>query len=225
MNTHALVYLGFVVLPAAVAAVVAWAGKSKALALSILVWMLIAAALALSGILRRFNSTPPPIALFLVSGFVATVAIGRSPWVRHLIELPVGLLIGFHAFRILVELLLHESSTIGLAPPQMTWSGYNFDVVTGLTALVFAPFARSAPKWLVLVWNCCGLALLIVVMGIATVSFPTRFQLMHPDNAWVASFPYVWLPSILVTAALLGHLVIFRKLVSRRSPDAIPVQP
>jgi len=35
---------------------------------------------------------------------------------------------------------------------------------------------------------------------------------MEPSNTWVAFFPYVWLPSILVTAALLGHIVVFRKL-------------
>jgi hypothetical protein len=35
---------------------------------------------------------------------------------------------------------------------------------------------------------------------------------MRPDNTWVASFPYVWLPAILVTAALLGHIIIFRRL-------------
>jgi hypothetical protein len=217
MSSATLVYLGFIVLPLAVATMISWAAKSRALALTILLWMLLAAALAQLGVLQRFNATPPPIAIFLLCAFIGTVAISRSDWVRHLVDLPLGILIAFHAFRIVVELLLHESSTIGLCPPQMTWRGYNFDVATGLTALVLAPFARTWPRWLVIAWSFMGLALLAVVVTVAVVSFPTRFQLMRPDNTWVASFPYVWLPAILVTAALLGHLIIFRKLASART--------
>jgi hypothetical protein len=116
-----------------------------------------------------------------------------------------------------VEILIHMSSTIGLAPTQMTWSGYNFDIFTGVTALALAPFAKAAPARLVFLWNWLGLALLMWVVGIAIVSLPTRFQLMRPDSTWVASFPYVWLPTVLVKAALLGHIVIFRKLAMKRN--------
>jgi hypothetical protein len=218
LNVHALVYVGFIVLPVAVAIVIAWAGKSTVLTFSILLWMVLAAALARSGLLNHFNSMPPPMAVFLAAGIIGTIAAGSSRWARHLIKLPLETLIGFEAFRIVVEVLIHKASTLGLAPPQMTWSGYNFDIATGVTALCLAPFARSVPRWLIFIWNCLGLALLLVVVGIAAVSFPTRFQLIRPDNSWVADFPYVWLPSILVTAALLGHVIIFRKLGRKQSP-------
>ncbi len=197
---------------------IAWAAKSWPLTFSILAWMLTAAALALSGTLNHFSSTPPPIGLLVVGGLIVTVAVGMSRWVARLIELPLAVLVAAQAFRILVEILIHKSSTIGLAPRQMTWDGYNFDVVTGITALALAPFARTAPTWLVVTWNSLGLALLSWVVGIAAVSFPTAFQLLRPDNTWVASFPYVWLPSILVTAALLGHIIVFRKLVAKQIP-------
>jgi hypothetical protein len=202
-----------------VALLVAWAAGSVRLTFSILAWMLIAAVLALSGLLNRFSATPPPIALLVISGFIGTIAVGTSSWVRRLIELPLATLIAAQAFRIFVEILIHESSTIGLAPLQMTWEGYNSDILTGVTALALAPFARAVPTRLVFIWNCLGLALLIWVVGIAIVSFPTPFQLLRPDNTWVASFPYVWLPSLLVPAALLGHIVIFRKLATKRIPD------
>ncbi len=201
-----------------VAGSVARAAKSWQLTLFILAWMLIAAALALSGKLNHFNATPPPIGLLVVSGLIATIAVGTSRLVARLVELPFAVLIAAQAVRILVEILIHASSTIGLAPRQMTWDGYNFDVVTGITALVFAPFAGIAPSWFIFSWNCLGLALLLWVTGIAAVSFPTAFQLLRPDNIWVASFPYVWLPSILVTAALLGHIIVFRKLATKRIP-------
>ncbi len=211
---HAFVHIGFIALPIAVALLVAWAARYWPLAIGILAWMLITAGFALSGTLQHFNSMPPPIGLLMMSGFIATVAVGRSRWVNRLIELPLAALIAAQAFRILVEILIHESSKVGLAPPQMTWDGYNFDIVTGVTALALAPFAR-VPTWLILAWNFLGLGLLLWVVGIAIVSFPTPLQLLRPDNTWVASFPYVWLPSVLVTAALLGHIVLFRKLLRK----------
>jgi hypothetical protein len=33
-------------------------------------------------------------------------------------------------------------------------------------------------------------------------------------NVWVTYPPYVWLPAIMVTAALAGHLLIFRALLA-----------
>jgi hypothetical protein len=160
---------------------------------------------------------PPPIALLFISGFIGTIALGRSRLADRLIQLPLSALVGAQAFRIVVEILIHTSSSIDLAPPQMTWNGYNFDIVTGVTALALAPFASAVSKKLILLWNCLGMALLIIVVGIAVASFPTPFQRMHPDNTWLASFPYVWLPTVLVTAALLGHVILFRKLAMLRS--------
>ncbi|HVF72811.1 MAG TPA: hypothetical protein VM940_14510 [Chthoniobacterales bacterium] len=212
MSASLLVSVGFIVLPIAVAAALAWTAMSRALSLSIVAWLVLSAALALSGILIHFEWVPPPIGLLLVAGFIGTIAAGRSSWVEHLIELPWSILIGFHAFRILVEILIHTATTIDLAPPQMSWHGFNFDIVTGVSALLLAPFARSAPKGLIFAWNILGLTLLLAVVTVAAVSFPTRLQLMRPDNSWVAVFPYVWLPAVLVTAALLGHIIIFRKL-------------
>ena len=38
-------------------------------------------------------------------------------------------------------------------------------------------------------------------------------------NTWVLFVPYVWLPVILVTAAVFGHIVITRALLSRAAAD------
>ena len=212
MSGQFFVWIGFILLPVTVAIGIALAAKSRTLTFVIVGWMMLAAVLAQSGILSHFDWLPPPIAIVFAAGFVGTIALGCSSVAGNLVKLPIAILTGFHAFRIIVEILIHKAATTGLAPPQMSWSGYNFDVITGVSALCLAPFARLAPRWLILAWNCLGLTLLAVVVGIAVVSFPTRFQLMQPSNTWVATFPYVWLPSILVTAALLGHIVVFRKL-------------
>ena len=56
----------------------------------------------------------------------------------------------------------------------------------------------------------------IVTIGI--FSLPTEFRIFmnEPANTFVAYVPYVWLPAVLVQAALLGHLLIFRWLWAQR---------
>ncbi|MCX6850681.1 MAG: hypothetical protein NTY98_17305 [Verrucomicrobia bacterium] len=212
-----LVESGFAVLAVIVAIVVAAATRSAWVSAGICVWVLLAALLAKSGVLLRFATVPPPIGLLILSGCALTLWLGFSSAGHRIASLPVSWLVGFQSFRIVVEILIHRSSTLGLAPPQMTWSGMNFDILTGVTALIIAPFASRVPRAMVFAWNTMGLGLLLWVVLVAALSFPTAFQVFHPDNIWVARFPYVWLPSVLVTAALLGHVVVFRKLLKTRA--------
>jgi hypothetical protein len=69
----------------------------------------------------------------------------------------------------------------------------------------------------VLVWNVLGLALLVNVVVVAVLLTP-RFRYFGDDqlNVWVTYPPFVWLPAVMVLAALAGHLVIFRALVAPR---------
>jgi hypothetical protein len=68
-----------------------------------------------------------------------------------------------------------------------------------------------AGRRLVLAWNIMGLALLVNIVVVAILSTP-RFAAFGPDrlNTFVTYPPFVWLPTVLVLAALAGHLIIFR---------------
>jgi hypothetical protein len=105
-------------------------------------------------------------------------------------------------------------------PVQMSFSGRNFDIFTGITALIVAALVRwgRAGRGLVLAWNILGLALLVNIMVIAILATP-RIQYFGPRNInfFVAYPPFVWLPAIMVLAALAGHLIIFRALKSAKS--------
>lgn len=224
--------LGFWVLPAlmialllvAVAAVSQRAGLSPpersrrlvGVGLSVTGFWLLGLGLAASGLLA-FGPLPPPPFLLFVSGFALTVAFARSrvgvDLVRHL---PLSLLVGFQAFRILVELLLHRGALDGLTPPQMTYTGFNFDVVTGLAAVVVGVgidrglLGRRAAQ----AFNILGILLLANVLTIAVLSMPTplRTFVSYPVNEWIASAPFIGLPTILVPFAVLGHLLLWKRL-------------
>ena len=86
------------------------------------------------------------------------VAVGRILLARSSIGdrlargLPLAYLVGFQAFRFPLELAIHRAYVEGVMPVQMSYSGRNFDIVTGLTALVLAAALAMArvPRWLVL---------------------------------------------------------------------------
>ncbi len=189
------------------------AGKRAALGIGL--WLVITAVLSATGQLAYFGN-PPRLLPILVISFAGVVWLSRSPALN---ELPLALLIGTQSFRIPVELLIHQAVVEGIAPPQMTWPpmGLNLDVLTGVTALLIAPLAKRLSRPVILVWNTAGLALLAWVVGVALVSMPTPFQRLEPDNIWVAWWPFVWLPVALVGSALLGHLLVFRRLKADRA--------
>lgn len=152
--------------------------------------------------------------VLLVVMLAALVWAWRSAWGDALSRLPLGVLVGFQGFRILVEIGIHQAAVEGIAPMEMSWSGWNFDIVTGITALLLAPFAHRLPRWALLSWNVLGLALVSFVVGIGLLSMPTPLQQIdtEPPNTWIATWPYVWLPAVHVWLAWLGHLLVFRRL-------------
>jgi hypothetical protein len=175
-------------------------------------WLALTGVLGATGVLARFE-LPPRMFFLLLPALALTIWVG---WRGDLHTLPLALLIGFQAFRVPVELLIHQAVVEGLAPPQMTWTGMNWDILTGASALLVGPLASRLLKAVLHLWNVLGFGLLLNVLVVAILSMPTPFQMIEPDNTWIAHFPYVWLPTVLVLAALLGHVVLLRKLT--RSP-------
>lgn len=185
-----------------------------------LAWLFLTGALAMTGQLG-FDGFPPRVLLLALTGNVLAAWVAFSELGRLMAaQLRFKWLIGFQVFRVAVELLLHRGYNEGLVPWQMSYFGYNFDVLTGISGLLIAMvFAQGhLPRWSLWVWNVCGLGLLLNVVMIAVVSMPTPMRLFHtePANVWIIHWPFVWLPTFLVPAALLGHLLVFRKLVRER---------
>lgn len=202
-------------------AVFRWVGRRPALwfTLGASAWLAVSAVLGLSGFFSRFDGLPPPIVLLLAPTLGLPLALGLSRAGAQLAQVPLGLLVGFHGFRLPLELVMHQAAADGIMPPQMTYTGWNFDITTGISALLLATLiARGqAPRWLLLVWNAWGTLLLITILTIALASLPTFAAFGHEPavlNTWVAYFPFVWLPAGLVSAAVLGHVLLWRRLLS-----------
>ncbi len=155
------------------------------------------------------------VAVFALAFGIAFSALGRM----LALGLPLAVLVGFQGFRVLVELLLHRAYTEGLMPVQMSFSGRNFDIVSGLTAIALGAWllhGRASAR-VVFAWNTLSLALLANILVIALLSAPTPFRVFmnEPSNVWVTRAPWVWLPAVMVLAALTGHLLVYRRLAAK----------
>ena len=229
--------LTFVVLPALLVCLLAWgtavawrrsgtsdisARRASVLCLIVsLAWLTATWQTAASGLFQEWDRTPPPFA-FLVAAIVALAcAMSFSRFgARIASTIPVWGLVLVQAFRLPLELAMHGMYARGIMPVQMSYSGLNFDIVTGATAIPVAVLAALgyAGRGIVITWNILGLALLINVVTVAILGTP-RFRYFGDQslNVWVTYPPFVWLPAVLVLAALAGHLVIFRALVRQSS--------
>ena len=114
---------------------------------------------------------------------------------------------------------MHRAYVEGLMPVQMSYSGRNFDIVTGITALALGAWLATGRDLarLVLAWNTLGVVLLANILIVALLSAPTPFRVFmnEPANVWITHAPWVWLPTVMVFAAVFGHVVVYRRLAAR----------
>ena len=179
-------------------------------------WMALTWAAAQSGILRNWDRTPPPFALLVLGVLVVSLTLSLSPvGARVSQHVPLWMLVAVQGFRLPLELAMHALVARGIMPVHMSYSGRNFDIVTGAAALIVAVFVKAGygGRWLVGAWNTLGLGLLVNVVTVAILSTP-RIRYFGDDslNVFVTYVPFVWLPAVMVVVALAGHLVIFRAL-------------
>ena len=183
--------------------------------------MSLSAGLAFSGVLSRFDFMPPPMAIMIVSVFAMAFGFGFSSWGKDAaVHCSFAVLVGLQSFRLPLELFMHHAGNLKIMPVELSYGGYNFDIGTGLGALIILIMylaKRDVPRWALWAWNIYGTLCLVAITIIALTTSP-MVRLFGDTkghvNTWVLYFPYVWLPVVLVTIAVLTHVVVWRKLLS-----------
>jgi hypothetical protein len=188
----------------------------KALAI-IGVWTAVITALSLSGFLQDFSTFPPRMMLVLIVPLVSIITLSFSANLgKILATIPPHKLILLQSFRVFVEVFLWMLFLDKLLPIQMTFEGYNFDVLSGALAPFVAWFFKGNRK-VMIAYNFIGLALLINILTIAILSMPTPLQYFtnEPANTIVSYFPVVVLPGLLVPLAYTLHIFSLKQLFGK----------
>ncbi len=194
------------------------------LTFAIIFWLILQAVLTLADVYDSDTAAvPPKILLFgIFPAILMIIALFATTKGRGFIDnLPLKKLILLHSVRIPVELVLYWLSLNMAVPELMTFKGYNFDIIAGLTApIVYYGFVKkNLNNTILLIWNVCCLALLITVVLLAVLSAPSPLQRFAFDqpNVAILNFPFSWLPTFIVPIVLFSHLVAIRKLLIKRN--------
>lgn len=182
-------------------------------------WTVITGALAWSGYFLETTTLPPRILVAVLPPLLtALLLIITNRGMRYTQHINLRNLTLLHMVRIPVELVLYWLSVHKAVPELMTFSGRNFDILSGITAPLMVVLCFSgnhvARKKLLLAWNIICLLLLLNIVINAILSAPFIFQQFAFDqpNIAVLHFPFSWLPACIVPIVFYAHIAAIRRL-------------
>ncbi len=192
---------------------VVWRGsyQVRKFVIIFLAYLILFCSVVQSGAISQ-NFVPIGPLLFL-SVLVGAIVFSYSRYGTRLLEShSFAMLIGFQCFRFPLELILHHWATIETIPETMTWTGQNWDIVTGLVSFIAIPFVNGS-KAVVWTVQILGFVLLLNVLRVVVLSSPLPFAwpLANPLQL-IAYLPYALIGPLFVGPALAWHLMTFRKL-------------
>lgn len=190
---------------------------SKILLFVIPPWMLFQAVIALGGFYFPTDIVPPRLPVFAVLPAVILIVVIFVSGRDFIIRLPIFPLTILHTIRIPVEMTLAWLYENGLVPQVMTFHGWNYDIASGVLALLVSLFGFRGGRQnnnLLIAFNVFGLLLLANIVTIAILSLQSPIQKLafEQPNRGVLYFPYIWLPAMIVPVVLFSHLASLYKL-------------
>lgn len=189
----------------------------------IIVWIIFQSIISILGFYKISNTIPPRFGLLIIPPLILTIIRFNTKKGKLFIDgLNIKTLTLFHTLRIPVELVLYWLFIHKAVPELMTFEGRNFDIFSGLTAPVvyyFGFIKKSLNRNVLLFWNFICLGLLFNIAFNAILSLPSPFQQFAFDqpNVAILQFPFVLLPSILVSLVLFSHLASIRQLLHNKT--------
>ena len=195
----------------------------KLLLFLIPLWLLLTGSLATTDFYRDPNAMPPRVFVFGVWPAVFLILAYFIFFRRSFIErLSLKHLTLLHVVRLPVEIVLLWLFQAGQVPRIMTFEGWNFDILSGLTApivylLAFRNGGVNRP--FLIVWNLLALGLLANIVTLAVLSFQSPMQRLafEQPNVGVTYLPFIWLPAIVVPIVLFAHLATLWQLIPKYS--------
>ena len=221
-------FLGFVALMAAVIVALSARYRNGRFAFGVLAalcaWFIYVGVLGYLGVIANTAMFPPGIALIFVPvvAFLVLfiVRVGSSAGARVALVFPLWVLIGTQAFRVGVELFIHQLWIDGLVPKMLTFAGANVDIYIGASAPVIAWLSMRG-RWgqrLALLWNVLGLLALANVVTRAVLTAPGPLNLIHAEvpNRMIGTFPFMFIPGFFVPLAVVLHVLAIRSITQPR---------
>lgn len=186
-------------------------GKPKRLTLLIILWSVMQSILAYSGFYTNTHTIPPRFGFILIPS-ILMIIYGTLPkqqkWFLEKRNTKISTFL--HFVRLPVELVLFGLLAHKMIPESMTFEGWNYDIMMGITApLIGWLFLKErVSKKLLLSWNIAGLILVLSIYlnGILSAELPFQQIAFEQPNRAVTYFPFVLLPATVVPIVMWTHI-------------------
>ena len=187
--------------------------------LGLMFWILLISFLSYLNFFKDFNSFPPRIIFAFIPPIILITYLVRNRFFKLMLKsISEKSLIFFQTFRIVIELMFYLLYTISLVPFQMTFLGFNHDIMVGITALIAGNlffFKRHRQQVAAILWNITGIIMLINIVTITALSSPFKYRVFmnDPSSEIIATFPYILIPGFIVPMAAGVHIFSIRQLI------------
>lgn len=193
-------------------------GRDKRVLFVSIFWLILISSISLTGFFINTNTIPPRFLIVLI-GNIVFIAFLYTRLKAVALDYRYAMLV--HALRVPVEITLYFLYLRKQVPEIMTFNGLNFDIIIGISALIYfilsQLFKVNLGKNALLIWNIIGLLFLMNIVVIAILSSPLPIQQLsfEQPNIAVLSFPYILLPTFIVPIVILTHIISIKQLTKR----------
>ena len=189
-------------------------GRDLKLTPALGLWGITISILSYSGFFKDTTSFPPRVLVLFILITSAAIYFYKKVDTSKINAIWLH---SIHILRIPVELVLYELFLGGEIPQSMTFTGWNYDIAVGITAVPLIGYwlvsGRPSNQFLRL-WNVFGLIMLGIIVSTAVLSAPTPIQQLAFDqpNVAILRFPYTLLPGIVVVLVFVSHILALKYL-------------
>lgn len=115
-----------------------------------------------------------------------------------------------HIVRFPVELLLFQLAIRELLPMEMTYEGWNFDIIPGITSMLLLLWIKFGKinKKVLLGWNILGLIFILFILTNGILSQELLFERFgySVPNLAIPYFPFILLAGVIVPIVIYTHI-------------------
>ncbi|WP_299123408.1 hypothetical protein [uncultured Tenacibaculum sp.] len=126
-----------------------------------------------------------------------------------------------HIVRFPIELLLFQLAIREWLPMEMTYKGWNFDIIPGITAILLVVWMhyKTINRQLLIGWNIIGVCLVLFVFINGVLSQEMLYQRYGyaVPNRGIAYFPIILLAGVIVPVVVYTHISDIILLVKRKA--------
>ena len=189
-------------------------------------WFVLVIIMAVTELLTYVGTPGLGVAVIIPIVILCTSVLRLPSLRRAFLLIPMSMLIGVHAIRILgiTFLILYAAGRLPAPFAQVAgWGDITVGLAAGPVAWLVYKRGRSM-RSAALVWNTLGLLDLIAAVGFGAVSAPGPLRLIftEPGSAIMTTLPFLLIPGFLVPLLASIHLGIFYRL--NRNAAIVPQQ-